>query len=104
MVRKTLNHHLLFSSPVVTDVLLLPLFAYISFLQSSINHSVGVFLYEQGDFSRATEFLDKSSRFRRQLLDDLRVQADDYDDSGKGLSKLFNAVIGGMKSNCELLT
>lgn len=86
---------------LLCESLLSPLTQYKYYLQSSINHSVGVFLYEQGDFDRAADYLDKSSRFRRQMLDDLRGQDQESEnvDHGNGLSKLFNAVVGGMKGN-----
>mmetsp|Transcript_22415 Transcript_22415/g.48576 ORF Transcript_22415/g.48576 Transcript_22415/m.48576 type:complete len:1615 (+) Transcript_22415:1-4845(+) len=84
---------------LLCETLLSPLSQYKNYLQSNINHSIGVCSYEQGDFDRAAEYLDKSSRFRRKMLDDLRGQDGENDDHADGLSKLFNAVVGGMKSN-----
>ena len=83
---------------ILCESLLSPLTQYKCFLQSNINHSVGVYSYEQGDFERAAEFLTKSSRFRRQLLDDLRSRGGENADNADGLTKLFNAVFGGMQS------
>jgi len=83
---------------LLCESLLSPLTQYKCFLQSNINHSIGVCWYEQGDFGNAADYLDKSTRFRRQMLDDLRGQDDENVDNN-GLSKLFNAVVGGMKSN-----
>ena len=85
---------------LLCESILSPLTQYKCFLQANINHSVGVFAYEHGDNDRAAGYLDKSSRFRRQMLDDLRGQAcENSTNSGNDLSKLFNAVVGGMKSN-----
>ncbi|KAL7543830.1 hypothetical protein ACHAXR_013162 [Thalassiosira sp. AJA248-18] len=80
---------------LLCESLLSPLTQYKCFLQSNINHSVGVYLYEQGGFERAADYLDKASRFRRQMLDDLRGQAGEISDKCNGLSQLFNAVVGG---------
>mmetsp|Transcript_26648 Transcript_26648/g.63910 ORF Transcript_26648/g.63910 Transcript_26648/m.63910 type:complete len:2683 (+) Transcript_26648:137-8185(+) len=86
---------------LLCESLLSPLTQYKCFLQANVNHAVGVYAYERGDNERAAEYLDRSSRFRRQMLDDLRGQSgeDDGSDDVNSLSKLFNAVVGGMKSN-----
>jgi hypothetical protein len=71
--------------------LLSPLTQYKRYLQSNINHSIGVYLYEQrGEFKVAADYLERASQFRRQMFDDLRRQDSESDDQ---LSKLYNAVV-----------
>jgi len=49
-----------------------PLAKYKHFLQSNINHSIGVELYESGQFEKAAAYLDEASQIRRKLIDDIR--------------------------------
>jgi len=84
---------------LLCESFLSPLTHYKAFLQSNINHSIGVYSYEQGDFVKAADYLGKAALFQRQMLDDLRGDDAENNDQAKGLSKLFNAVVGGMKSD-----
>ena len=68
-----------------------PLTQYKWYLQSNINHSIGVYLYEQGEFKGAHNFLFESSHSRRQLLDGVGGQDSDHEDQ---LPRLHNATVG----------
>lgn len=92
----SLNNH---TVEVLCRSLLSPLARVRCFLQSNITHSMGVKLYEQGDIDRADEYLTDASRFRRQMLDQLRRQdKEKVDDIDEYLSEMFNAVVCGMKN------
>ncbi|KAL9178952.1 hypothetical protein ACHAXT_011925 [Thalassiosira profunda] len=81
------------------ESLLSPLTQSRSFLQSNINHSIGVYLYEQGDFDQASSYLNQSTRFWRQMLDTLRGQMESVDNRSEEVSKLYLAIVGGTRDN-----
>ena len=65
-----------------------PLTKYKQFLQSNINHSIGVELYESGQFDEAAAYLDDASQIRRRLIDDVRGHGDGYNENviSKGIN------------------
>jgi tetratricopeptide (TPR) repeat protein len=65
-----------------------PLTKYKHFLQSNINHSIGVELYESGQFEKAAAYLDEASQIRRKLIDDIRGHGEEY--NGNVISKGIN--------------
>ena len=79
--------------------LISPLTQYRCFLQSNLNNAIGVYLYEQGDFQRAGQYLEKASKFCRQMLDNLRGQDGGGDDQGNDTSKLVKSSFGSTKSS-----
>jgi len=84
--------------------LLSPLMQYKCFLQSNINNSVGVYLYEQGDFERGGEYLDKALTFRREMLEKVRGQGNVYAAQGVDTSELFLSTFGGATKNNFLVS
>ena len=64
-----------------------PLTKYKLILQSSINHSIGVELYESGQFEKAAAYLDEASHIRRRLLDDIRGHLEEYKENENVNSK-----------------
>lgn len=78
------------AEPIVT-----PLSQYKCFLQSNINHAVGVILYEVGIFDKAAGYLNESIRFRRELLEDLQ----DKNSRNSGITALLNSVVGAVKKS-----
>jgi len=78
------------AEPIVT-----PLSQYKFFLQSNINHAVGVILYEVGIFDKAAGYLNESIRFRRELLEDLQ----DKNSRNSGITSLLNSVVGAVKKS-----
>ena len=67
-----------------------PLRKYKDFLQSNINHSIGVELYESGQFEKAATYLDDASQIRRRLIDDIRGHGKEFDEHEK--SKEINSL------------
>ena len=85
--------------PMELESLQKPLSQYKCLLQSSINHSMGVNLYELGVFKKAMGYLDEATRFRRQLLEHLRGQAGQNVDQNTVFATLFNNVVGALKNS-----
>ena len=57
-------------------------------------------MYEQGDFERGGEYLDKALTFRREMLEKVRGQGNVYAAQGVDTSELFLSTFGGAtKSN-----
>ena len=67
-----------------------PLTKYKHFLLSNINHSVGVELYESGQFETAAPYLEEASQIRRRLIDDIRGHGKEFTEevNTKGISSL----------------
>ena len=82
------------------DSLLSPLTQYKCFLQSSINHAVGVILYELGIFDKAAGYLNEAIRFRRELLEDLNSSAD----QSSRLTTLLNSFVGAVKNSSAIFS
>lgn len=89
---------------ILCKSLLSPLARYRCFLHSNVSHSMGVYLYEQGDIQRADEYLNNAVRSRRQMLDHLRRQDCKVSDNiDSCISEMFESVVGGM-NNSTLIT
>ena len=85
------------ASDLLSKSLMSPLEQYRSFLLANINHQIGVYLYEQGDFERATSQLSTASRLRRQRLDCMRDKVTDEEgDVPRLLSRLYKEAMGGL--------
>lgn len=81
---------------MLTSSTLSPLMQYTSFLQANVTNSIGVYLYEQGDFQRAGEYLNKASTCRRQMLDNIRGPVTDNAIQRNDKPKLFKSDVGGL--------
>ncbi len=76
-----------------TEPIISPLSQYKFFLQSNINHAVGVILYEVGIFDKAAGYLNESIRFRRELLENFQEK----NNRNYGITGLLNSVVGAVK-------
>jgi hypothetical protein len=67
-----------------------PLTKHKAFLQSNVNHAMGVCLYESGIFDRSGRCLADATALRRKLLDELRNQTSSSSDQTDGILSTFS--------------